>query len=291
MDHVAEERLRRKNIWDKVLESGGPNGLKAEQVRRLRILAGYRGVNRDFEQHTRKIDPAGVTVGILHTGSHYDDGLAEWGMLYHYPSTKRSTVDKNEISATKNAHHLKLPIFAVIQKGKTRNIHLGWVQEWDDNQQVFLIEFEKEWQDNPSEIALPFSSDIDPLTKIQRKKRKSESPIRDSLFGFEVKKHYGTLCAMCDIAVPKLIQGAHLISVKDGGSDHVKNGLPLCANHHVAMDNGLVAIDPETLQITTRENPKELRIERKTIRHLKEIPSTACLEVVWATHKWNQPLP
>ena len=87
----------------------------------------------------------------------------------------------------------------------------------------------------------------------------------------------------------KLIQGAHLISVEKDGSDHVGNGLPLCANHHLAMDNGLVAVHPESFQIVVRKGKEGLGVTRESIKgHLNNLPDPECLRYVWNEHKWNK---
>lgn len=75
---------------------------------------------------------------------------------------------------------------------------------------------------------------------------------RDHSFRERVLRHYGIRCAVCSVTVSNLIEAAHIHPVKDGGSDIVSNGLPLCANHHIAFDCHLWSIEPNTKKIVTR---------------------------------------
>ena len=83
----------------------------------------------------------------MHTGDFCLDELSDGGLIYHYPNTSRPiSRDRNEVDATKNAMRLGLPIF-VILNGRTQKFRifkLGWVVDFDDKNEVFLIEFSDE---------------------------------------------------------------------------------------------------------------------------------------------------
>jgi hypothetical protein len=87
----------------------------------------------------------GATVGLLHTGSSYADDLSDDGVLYHYPNTNRPKGrDLAEIEATKAAGRLGLPVFVITYPSPgsaRRDVHLGWVESWDDSLETFLITF------------------------------------------------------------------------------------------------------------------------------------------------------
>src|SRR5262245_53918866 len=53
----------------------------------------------------------------------------------------------------------------------------------------------------------------------------------------------------CSISHSLLLHAAHLCGKAAKGSDDWRNGLPLCATHHLAFDADLFAIDPNTLEI------------------------------------------
>jgi len=56
------------------------------------------------------------------------------------------------------------------------------------------------------------------------------------------------MCGMLD-QPSLLLHAAHLCGKAAKGSDDWRNGLPLCATHHLAFDANLFAIDPDTLKI------------------------------------------
>jgi HNH endonuclease len=83
----------------------------------------------------------------------------------------------------------------------------------------------------------------------QRARRAGSTLVRDARFSRRVVDAYGGLCAMCGLDVG-LVEGAHIYPVSAPGSyDEPWNGLALCANHHLAFDKHLVAIDPESFGI------------------------------------------
>ena len=66
------------------------NGIQPQRLHELGIYGGAQGiwVDRDAPANS-ETGPDGVTVGILHTGRHYEDDLSEDGVIYHYPQTSR----------------------------------------------------------------------------------------------------------------------------------------------------------------------------------------------------------
>ena len=81
-----EELERRRDLWRQLTEEGGPREVPASLVNRLRLYWGGRGIWRD-KKNLSHLAPTGVTVGVLHTGRHYEDDLSANAVLYHYPST------------------------------------------------------------------------------------------------------------------------------------------------------------------------------------------------------------
>jgi putative restriction endonuclease len=68
---------------------------------------------------------------------------------------------------------------------------------------------------------------------------------RQAKFRQNVLKVYGNTCAVCDIKDKTLLRAAHIIDVKDGGTDEVNNGICLCTNHEIAFDRGSLQILPD----------------------------------------------
>lgn len=112
-------------------------------------------------------DRTGVTVRVLHTGRHYADDLSENEILYHYPRTGRPPArDRLEIEATKAAGRLGLPVFVITQPRRglrTRDVHLGWVEDWDDDAEWLLISF----SDSPAAIPEPEITEETPFNLVE----------------------------------------------------------------------------------------------------------------------------
>jgi hypothetical protein len=100
------------------------------------------------------------------------------------------------------------------------------------------------------------------------------TPQRDPRFRSRVFGTHGAQCTVCSIVAIELLQAAHLRGVADGGSDHAGNGVPLCANHHLGLDAGLWAIDPDTREVVLRDRlePEDIGIE------IRQIELDLCLE-------------
>lgn len=76
-----------------------------------------------------------------------------------------------------------------------------------------------------------------------RDKRTVKQYNRDAEFRNKVMEKYGTRCVICGCEERKVLQAAHIRAVADGGSDDPKNGVCLCANHHLMLDHDLIRID------------------------------------------------
>jgi hypothetical protein len=112
----------------------------------LGVYGGAQGIWIDkVRTASPEIGSEGATVAILHTGRHYNDDLSDDGVIYHYPVTSRGAKrDAGEVQATKNAMSYQLPIFVILPgklSEKNRSLKLGWVCDFDDENQQFLILF------------------------------------------------------------------------------------------------------------------------------------------------------
>jgi hypothetical protein len=82
-----------------------------------------------------------------------------------------------------------------------------------------------------------------------RARRAVTALVRDARFSSRVLDAYDHLCAMCGLGL-SLVQGAHIYPASAPGSpDEPWNGLALCANHHLAFDRHLVAVEPDSSRI------------------------------------------
>jgi len=104
-----------------------------------------------------------------------------------------------------------------------------------------------------------------------------------------VLKRYGPQCAVCGLELLTLLQAAHIVPKERQGTDDPRNGLVLCANHHLAFDTRLFAIQPRTLEIRYRQQgpaANALRITYNDLCHLPYGPHEDALK--WRYDLWEQ---
>ncbi len=77
---------------------------------------------------------------------------------------------------------------------------------------------------------------------------------RDPLFKFNILKRFQGVCLITEINVTEMLDAAHIIPVASGGTESSENGMLLSASAHRALDSGLWAVNPSTLQIETKKD-------------------------------------
>jgi len=282
-DSSTEEIARRLALWQ-FLRTEHPPEVTPGLLRDLRLYGGAQGIWVD-KNRTASLTPdgRGVAVAILHNGITYADDLAADGVLYHYPSTDRpSSRDAGEVRAMKWAKDLQIPIFVIIKEGGLRRVVLGWVDDFDDPAKVFAVSFGNlpqgpvllEEENAPFELTAP------------RSQRRASTWVRTGQrdFAFNVMRRYGPSCAGCGIAVTQVLDAAHLRPKSRNGSDDSRNGLPLCALHHRALDSRLWVIDPDSTSFIAlrRDVPlSALRLTYASLSHLPQLPHREALIDVW----------
>jgi putative restriction endonuclease len=292
MNEPLEEELRyRLDLWAQLFSEGGPTGVSPGTLRGLRIYGGQQGIWVDHARTGELTeDGNGITVGLLHTGRSYPDELSEDGLIYHYPSTDRpGPRDLNEVNATKRAKELGLPVFVITHAGpgsSKRDVHLAWVEDWDDEYGAFLVAFGDE---APTAIAAIDDQPFELESTSSRAAREVTAAPGQQRFKFTVFQRYGARCAVCAMDVPEVLDAAHIRPRGECGSDDPRNGLVLCALHHRALDAGLFAIHPDTSAIHCRPagpGASALGITRGTLQHLRVTPHRDALEWLW--HRWTR---
>ena len=291
MPSVEDELRSRLGIWSELEPLSSAGELDAAAVNavrtsdgRIRVFYGGRGVWTD-KARTSVLAADGVTVGVLHTGRSYADDLSGDGIVYHYPRTTVPGRDAQEVAATKAANVLGLPVFVVVQPDSTsrRVVHLGWVEDWDDAGELFLITFAASQPPPPASVEeeddLPFL-----LEREAGSGRRTTAPTRPGQhrFSYRVFRRYGTRCAVCDVSNKALLDAAHLRAYRDKGSDDPRNGLVLCATHHRAFDQRLFAIQPATHELVYRDGAGALGITRESLTHLPALPHAEALDWCWS---------
>ena len=281
---MEQELKRRKQMFNQLIEAS--HGLPTPSlIRELGMYGGAQGIYRDSKNTSGLTeDGAGVTVSILHTGRHYDDDMGLHELLYYYPKTDRPTsMDHGEIQATKNAGLLGLPIFVISNEGKLRQVRIGFVEDWDDAAEMFLISLQEKW-------AVPLKIDEEvpqafELTAVNDTKLAlTASRPNQAKFRFSVLKRYGHKCAVCHIKVTDVLAAAHIRDKRHDGSDDPRNGIVLCQTHHTAFDKHLFGIDPSSLEIKMNEetDSDDLGITEFRLTMERSEPHRDALEWRWS---------
>jgi putative restriction endonuclease len=167
-------------------------------------------------------------------------------------------------------------------------VRLGWVTDWDDKASHFLILFgqQKPAYETPASEAAPFilfSADSSKRASVRVRPGQQR-------FRFQVLKEYGAKCAVCSITHSLLLHAAHLCGKAAKGGDDWRNGLPLCATHHLAFDADLFAIDPKTLEIVlgSELDRATLGIEGRNLTTVRARPHLDALRWRFEQFKKNQ---
>ncbi|MEY9875981.1 putative restriction endonuclease [Streptacidiphilus sp. MAP12-33] len=250
---VDAEREWRLAVWRNLLGRRDSSGLvTADAIRSVGAYGNYRGIWTD-KARTQKIHPDGVTIGLKHTGQHYPDDLNENGALYHYPVTRQPGRDLGEVNATKAAATLRLPLFVITEHGDLRGVHLAWVEGWEDESSLFLVNF---GETPPVQVLDHDRSEEQPFQLEGNRRRRRNGTVvtrpDQARFKLEVFQRYGPHCPLSGIAIPQMIEAAHLRGDADGGTSDARNGLPMNAALHRAFDAHLFAINPDTLTAEAR---------------------------------------
>lgn len=254
MSLVEKELLHRLDILARAQSLDSWPLLAPGEVRDLGIYGGASGVWVD-KMRTREFAQEGVAVGLLHTGRHYDDDIDESGVLYHYPTTQRpASRDSNEIQSIKNAKLLKLPIFIIRNVGARKKIDLAWLDDFDDELRICVLTFHGV---NPESNSYRSQKVLSSLPLFGPRKKSTIEVLRaerDPLFKFNILKRFHGTCLVTEINVTEMLDAAHIIPVASGGTESSENGMLLSASAHRALDSGLWAINPSTLQIETKKD-------------------------------------
>ncbi|MFF8943105.1 HNH endonuclease [Streptomyces sp. NPDC014864] len=250
---VDAEREWRMAVWENLLARRDSSGLvTADAVRAVGAYGNFRGIWAD-KSRTQKIHPDGVTIGLKHTGQHYPDDLDENGVLYHYPVTRQRGRDLGEVNATKAAATLRLPLFVITEHGNLRGVELAWVEGWEDQSSLFLVKF---GEAPPVQVLDHDRSEEQPFQLEGNRRRQRNGTVvarpDQARFKLEVFQRYGPCCPLSGIAIPQMVEAAHLRGDADGGTSDARNGLPMNAALHRAFDAHLFAINPDTLSAEVR---------------------------------------
>ena len=200
--------------------------------------------------------------------------------------------DASEIEATKEAARLRLPVFVITYpslNAKLRNVFLGWVEDWDDTNKIFLITFDIS---RPQRLIHDVDEDDEPFSLVDSSKKsaKQQAAVRpgQQRFRFRVMRRYGGACLLCGVNILELLDAAHIRPKKSHGSDDPRNGLLLCSLHHRAFDAEMFGIEPRTLMIRYRKDGPDRSALKVSIDGLQALPKNPHAEALgWLWQRWS----
>ncbi|MGW1038710.1 HNH endonuclease [Streptomyces sp. NPDC002547] len=288
---VEGERAWRLAVWSHIQQTEDVTRVPPALLRAFGAYGGGQGIWVD-KKRTDVLHDGGVTMGVLHTGAHYPDDISDDDVIYHYPTTGRGPGrDESEITATKAAAALKLPIFVIAKptpRSDVRIVRLAWVEGWEERARIFLITF---GDSEPESILTEDHSEEQPFSLTGNRSRSTRRNVRERpgqrRFKLRVFQRYGPRCPLSGIAVPEMVEAAHFKPDADDGTDDPRNGMPLNAALHRAFDAHLFAIHPDTLDVVTRPTGptlEELGITTPHLRGLARRPHADALR--WRYMEW-----
>jgi putative restriction endonuclease len=102
-----------------------------------------------------------------------------------------------------------------------------------------------------------------------------------------VFQRYGPRCPLSGLAVPEMIEAAHIRPDSEDGTDDPRNGLPISASLHRAFDAYLFSIEPDSLNVVARPQGPTLAEMGITVTHLRDLPKLPHREaLVWRHQEW-----
>ena len=272
---LEEEILWREVMWAEMNQHPLWPDLPPAYLRDIGVYGGAAGIWRDA-QNTSGVVPGGLAVSVLHTGKRYADDMDDDGIIYHYPTTDRSGGhDESEVRSVKNAAIMQIPVFVISKSKKGRRVVRGWVSDHDDHHRLFLIEFTDQ-----ARTGLAIEVDHSAFEISGRRRMREDQVLRaerSSRFKFEAIKRFDGKCAVTGLDVVEMLDGAHVVPVKNGGPDDPRNALLLSASHHRAYDAHLWVVKPGTLEIVTRPDGPTLDRMKFKVNDLEHLADAGVL--------------
>jgi putative restriction endonuclease len=220
---------------DDVPYTGGLDQGFVFRGRRVPFLSHMKGIYRAAAQR----GPAALSINTSSASPYEDEETAD-GVLYAY---RAGAVDQADNRALRAAHDLAVPIvyFVGTRPGWYKPFYPCFVIGDDAVERRVLV--------TKGEMTGPFDEQEPVLSEdpIERRYAVREMRVRvhQARFRGRVIPAYELQCTICRLREVRLLDAAHITSDAEVlGEPAIANGLSLCAIHHRAFDQHLVAITP-----------------------------------------------
>jgi putative restriction endonuclease len=215
--------------------SGLDRGFPFRGTPRVPFLNYQKGIYRARVQ----TGPAALSIQTS-AKSPYDDEILADGFLYAY---RAGAIDQPDNRALRAAHELQVPLvyFIGTRPGWYKPIFPCYVREDDPARRMVTV--------TPGALRGPVDEPEpapieDPLER-RYAVRQTRVRLHQARFRGRVVPAYSSRCAICRLKELRLLDAAHILGDVEGGEPAVSNGLSLCAIHHRAFDQNLVAVSPD----------------------------------------------
>ena len=202
---------------------------------RVPFMSYMKGIYRAAAQR----GPAALSINTS-SASPYDDEETADGVLYAY---RAGPVDQADNRALRAAAELAVPIvyFVGTRPGWYKPFYPCFIVDDDPVGRRVLV--------TKGEMAGHFEEREPVLSEdpIERRYAVREMRVRvhQARFRGRVIPAYTSQCAICRLKEERLLDAAHIVSDAELlGEPSITNGLSLCAIHHRAFDQNLVAVTP-----------------------------------------------
>lgn len=194
-----------------------------------------KGIHRSRLQR----GPAALTL-LTSVSSPYDDEFDESSrsIVYAYRAGSFEQADNRALEA---AHELQAPLiyFRGIDVGQFAVIEPVFVTDLDRSQRKVLLQ-----PGTPADLGEGGLVSPEPVRAFAL--REVQVRLRQHQFRRDVLSAYRHRCTICSLTRRELVQAAHISEYSLGEAvAEVRNGLALCAIHHLAYDRNLLGIDPD----------------------------------------------
>jgi len=204
--------------------------------RRVPFLSYMKGIHRAAAQ----TGPAALSI-VTSAASPYGDQETEDGVLYAY---RAGAIDQPDNRALRAAFELQVPLvyFVGTRPGWYKPFYPCYLVADDPVARQVLVT--KGAMEGPMDDREPVLNE-DPIER-RYAVREMRVRVHQARFRGQVIPAYASQCTICRLKEVRLLDAAHILRDADVlGEPHITNGLSLCAIHHRAFDENLVAITPD----------------------------------------------
>lgn len=231
--HAAVRRLQQ--AYDDVVPRNAlAAGFEFEGAR-VSFGSFQKGIHRARSQRGR----AALTL-FTSVNSPYDDEFDESSrsIVYAY---RAGSFDQADNRALEAAYAMQAPLiyFRGIDVAQFAVIEPVFVTELDRSQRKVLLQ-----PGTPADLGEGGLVSPEPVRAVAL--REVQVRLRQHRFRRDVLRAYRHRCTICSLTRRELVQAAHITEHRLGEAvAEVRNGLALCAIHHLAYDRNLLGIDPD----------------------------------------------